>query len=198
MKRTGLDIERIASTLQPPWPRPDLPHVAIAGRSNVGKSSLLNKLFHRKKLAGTSKTPGKTRSLQFFLVENKFVVCDLPGYGFAAVSKDLRNLWSGAIRSYLESEQGPRGVIVLIDGRHPPSAQDVQLAGALQALNMPWLPVLTKADKVPRGKRHSHVRAAAAALGIDVDDIAWTSAETAEGMDKLWRDLYDLLRTDGD
>lgn len=193
MKRQSANVECLAMTLKPPWPRLDLPHVAIAGRSNVGKSSLLNQLFGKKKIAAVSKSPGKTKSLQFFLVANKFILCDLPGYGYAQVPKNLRRLWGSVIDSYVRGHPGPVGVLTLIDGRHLPTWQDIQLAEALAAAGKPRLLVLTKADKVGHGQRGQQAAAIAKALNCQASDLLWTSAKTGEGYDQVWLSLWDLF-----
>lgn len=177
---------RIQRRLEPPYPRTDLAHVAVAGRSNVGKSSLLNRLLARKHLAGVGKQPGKTRSLDFFLVGERLVLCDLPGYGYAAVATTLRERWGQAIERYLTTPPGPRVVLLLVDGRHEPTAMDIDLAAFLRAHHLPYRIVLTKADKVPRGKRTRHAAAIAAALNMGDEPPLWTSAHTGEGIDKLW------------
>ena len=188
-------IEVLRQGLRPPWPRPDVPHIAIAGRSNVGKSSLLNALLKRKKLAGVGKNPGKTRSLHSYLIDNTFVLCDLPGYGYAKVPKTLRARWGAAIQEYLQAPM-VRGVVCLIDGRHPPTTLDLQMVETLEHLELPWLPVLTKADKVPRGKRGKHTTTAGHELRIAPDQLIWTSATTGEGLGELYRTIRELAEAD--
>lgn len=180
-------IENLGRTLRPPWPGVAFAHVALAGRSNVGKSSLLNRLLGRRKLAGVGKTPGKTRSLQFFLVDGRFVLVDLPGYGWARVSRSLRQRWDSSIEDYLRSTPELAGVLVLVDGRlEEPSPLDLQLVEWLEARSIPWLPVFTKADKVGRGKRGAIEAAWCRASGAPRAALLWTSASTGEGIEGLW------------
>ncbi|XP_060085031.1 probable GTP-binding protein EngB [Ylistrum balloti] len=188
------EIIQIAKTLKPPWPRTDLPHLAIAGRSNVGKSSLLNCLFKRRKVAGVSKTPGKTKALQFYLADNRFILCDFPGYGYARVSKKLRDFWRSSIENYLTEEISPVGVFVLLDGRHAPTDLDLQLIDALNRYELPFLLVLTKADKVARGKRNAYANRAAVSIGVRTEDLLWTSATTGEGIIELWKSIEQLIQ----
>lgn len=188
-----LQIEQLRTGMRPPWPRTDLPHIAVAGRSNVGKSSLLNKMLGRKALAGVGKSPGKTRSLHFYEIEKKFVLCDLPGYGYAKIAKKMRVMWSQAIETYLQSETGPIAIVALIDGRHPPTDQDVALAETIDELELAWLPVLTKADKVPRSKRIRHQDIAAEKLGTEPEDLLWTSSTTGEGTRELLAEISRLV-----
>jgi GTP-binding protein len=133
-------------------PREWLPHVAVAGRSNVGKSSLLNWMF-RRTVAKVAKSPGKTRTLNFFLVNRSFYVVDLPGYGYAKVSKDLREQWGRELDEYLTRDERLAGVVSLVDVRHPPTPLDLSLQEMLLATGRERVVVLTKADKVGRGER---------------------------------------------
>lgn len=183
---SAVRVELIGRSLKPPWPGADLPHVAVAGRSNVGKSSLVNRLVGRRDVAAVGKAPGKTKGLHFYAIDDAFVLVDLPGYGYAKVSKDLRGLWGKAITDYVSTMPTLSGVIVLVDGRlDPPSPLDVQLMGWLESIGRVWLPVYTKADKVGRGKRG----AIAAGLRRATDrrdlDPLWTSSVTGEGVPEL-------------
>jgi len=129
-------------------PRDGRPQIAFAGRSNVGKSSLLNRLVGRKNLAKVSGTPGKTRCLNIFLLQDKYYFVDLPGYGFAKVSKTERAAWSKLTEQYLNSQEGPSALVCLFDGRRTPNEVDVEWWAWLKAAEKPFLPVLTKADKL--------------------------------------------------
>src|SRR4030067_1755790 len=124
-------------------PKDNFPHIVFAGKSNVGKSSLINVLCNQKKLAQISKTPGKTKALNFFLINNKIYFVDLPGYGYAKVSKEFRQMWSDLIEGYLKSSPQLKGVIFLLDMRHPPSEDDLQLKTFLDHHNLNYLIVLT-------------------------------------------------------
>ena len=133
-------------------PKDNLPQIAFAGRSNVGKSSLLNKLTGRKKLAKVSNTPGKTRSLNFYLVNDKFYFVDLPGYGYAKVSKTERASWAELIGEYLEQAENLIGLIVLLDCRREPNDDDLRLLQWLDKKELPGIAIVTKADKLSKEK----------------------------------------------
>ncbi|UCG61441.1 MAG: YihA family ribosome biogenesis GTP-binding protein [Candidatus Zixiibacteriota bacterium] len=139
-------------------PKDNRPQVAFAGRSNVGKSSLLNKLTGRKKLAKVSNTPGKTRSLNFYLVNDRFYFVDLPGYGYARASKSEQRDWARLIEDYLENSDRLAGLVVLLDCRREITEQDAQLFEWLAAKELPGIAVVTKADKLRRDKLNRKVR----------------------------------------
>ncbi len=139
-------------------PKDRLPQIAFAGRSNVGKSSLLNKLIGMKKMAKVSSTPGKTRSINFFLINNKYYFVDLPGYGYAKVSKSERESWGELIETYLETSRNLFGLLILLDCRREPNEQDKQLMEWLEDKEMPRLAIITKADKLNRDKINRKVR----------------------------------------
>ena len=145
-------VFRLAALKPHERPKEWFPHIAVAGRSNVGKSSLINWLF-RRTVARVAKAPGKTRMLNFFLVNSNFYLVDLPGYGYAKVSKTLRDQWGRELGAYLADEERLAGVITLMDIRHGPTALDVDLQKILEDCGRIRVPVLTKADKVSRGQR---------------------------------------------
>lgn len=134
-------------------PPPDLPEVCFAGRSNVGKSSLINAITNRKKLAKTSNVPGKTREMNFFLINDKWYLVDLPGYGYAKVSKKESARWGGEIRRYLLNRESLRLIILVVDIRHEPSVLDEEFMLWLAENQLPFAIVLTKADKISKNKR---------------------------------------------
>src|SRR4249919_1484226 len=134
-------------------PEPTMPEVAFAGRSNVGKSSLLNRLVHRRKLARVSNTPGRTREVNFFRVNDSFVLVDLPGYGYARVSKERRAEWKPLIEGYLQSSPQLRGIVQLLDIRHDPTNDDRHMLDFLGELGVPTIVVLTKIDKLTATQR---------------------------------------------
>ena len=172
------------------YPKRALPEVAFAGRSNVGKSSLINRLLGRCKLARVSRTPGRTRVLNFFLVNDRFYFVDLPGYGYAAVPSRVRETWGPMIEGYLTTRPTLRGVVLLLDARHPPQAHDVATRAWLAQERIAHLLVLTKIDKVPRGQRAAHLGEAAARLGLqDPGLLLPFSALTGEGEAALWKAL---------
>ena len=137
------------------WPKPSLPEVAFAGRSNVGKSSLINALVGRKNLARTSSTPGKTQLLNFFGIDGRFILVDLPGYGYAKVPLAVRGKWQPMIEEYLGARETLRGAVVLIDARRGAGDMDLQLLGWLGAVDVPACIALTKADKLKRAERRA-------------------------------------------
>ncbi|RKX25912.1 MAG: YihA family ribosome biogenesis GTP-binding protein [Candidatus Zixiibacteriota bacterium] len=142
------------------------PQVAVAGRSNVGKSSLLNRIVGRKKIAKVSKTPGRTRSLNFFLVSDRFHLVDLPGYGYAKVSKSLRASWGKLIEEYLVNCDDLVGLVLLLDCRREPTEEDWQLIRWLAERELPVLVAITKADKLNRDKLNKKVRKIESELGV--------------------------------
>lgn len=134
------------------YPAGLLAEVALAGRSNVGKSSLLNKMVNRKKLARTSNTPGRTRLINFFLINECFHLVDLPGYGYAKVSAGERENWGKMIETYLLGRENLKGVLLLVDSRHPPSVLDVQVFRWFRDIGLPVAVVATKADKLSHSR----------------------------------------------
>jgi GTP-binding protein len=164
-------------------PRDWSPQVAIAGRSNVGKSSLINWLF-RRRMARVAKAPGKTRTLNFFRVNQSFYLVDLPGYGYAKVDKSLRQDWHRELARYLAEEERLAGVICLLDIRHPPSRLDLELHQMLLGSSLSRLVVLTKADKVSRGKAASMRAAIQRELGLATPPLT-VSVRTGEGRREL-------------
>lgn len=164
------------------------PQVAMAGRSNVGKSSLINSLAGRKKLAKISSSPGKTRSLNFYRVTpGDFYLVDLPGYGYARTSKSERAQWGQVIDSYVQGNTWLKAVAVLLDSRHSPQKIDLELVTYLQGIGMTIIPIMTKADKTKQRDREQ-IRKQWAAL-LDGQKPLVTSAETGLGMDAAWAAL---------
>lgn len=175
--------------------RPDagLPEIAFAGRSNVGKSSLLNRLVHRKKLARVSNTPGRTREINFFKVNDRFVLVDLPGYGYARVSKERRAEWKPLIESYLRGSSDLRGIVQLLDVRHDPTADDRSMLDFLGDLGIPTIVVLTKVDKLTPAERTRRIVQLASELTLDDDQLIPFSAVTGEGRNDLAEAIESLL-----
>lgn len=187
------------------FPAPERPEFAFAGRSNVGKSSLLNRLAARRGLARTSAEPGKTRLLNFFRVtcaverdgedpqRREVVLVDLPGYGYAKVSKEERNRWRSLVESYLGGRDVLRAVVVLQDLRREFSESESDLLAWLAARGVPAILVLTKTDKLPPMQRGKRVRALRDASGLPEEQVIVTSAVTGDGVDALWRALFSTL-----
>ena len=174
-------------------PEPSLPEIAFAGRSNVGKSSLLNRLVRRKSFARVSNTPGRTRELNFFLVNKLFVLVDLPGYGYARISKARRAEWRPLIEGYLRSSQKLRGIVQLLDVRHAPTDDDRQLFDMLAELGVPTIVAVTKTDKLAPAKVRERVHALAVELELDEQQMIPFSAVTGAGRDDLAEALVSLL-----
>ena len=169
------------------------PEIAFAGRSNVGKSSLLNRLVKRKAFARVSNTPGRTRELNFFLVNKAFVFVDLPGYGYARISRARRAEWRPLIEGYLSRSPALRGVVQLLDIRHDPTDEDLQMFEMLAEIGVPAIVVCTKIDKISRGQVAERVKALAAAVALDEDQVIAFSAVTGAGRDELAEAVVDLL-----
>lgn len=163
---------------------PPLPEIAFIGRSNVGKSSLLNALLGRKGLARVSGTPGKTQLMNVFRLPGFYLV-DLPGYGWARASQAMRKDFRNLLEGYLTGRGRLIGVVWLLDIRHPPSDDDLTIQNLLIRAGLPALAVLTKADKLPRGQRLQAVRERARELGLDPDDLMVTASTTGEGISDL-------------
>jgi GTP-binding protein len=172
-------------------PREWVPHVAVAGRSNVGKSSLLNWLFGRS-LARVAKAPGKTRTLNFYLVNGAYYLVDLPGYGYAKVAKELRAEWGRELERYIADEKRLAGVVTLMDTRHGPSALDLDLQDLLDEAGLGKVVVLTKADKVGRGQRARMQDEVQHRLGLETRPMA-VSVRTGEGRRDLVRQIDELV-----
>lgn len=174
-------------------PTSELPEIAFSGRSNVGKSSLLNKLVKRKALARVSSTPGKTREINFFRVNDAFHLVDLPGYGYARLSKSAREAWRPLIEGYLRTSEYLRGVVQLIDARHPPSGDDLRMMDFLATVGVPTIVVATKVDKLSKAERTQTLVSLAARLGIEDEQLIPFSARTGEGRDELAHAVVSLL-----
>ena len=174
-------------------PTNELPEVAFAGRSNVGKSSLLNRLVRRKAFARVSNTPGRTREINFFKVNDRFVLADLPGYGYAKISKTRKAEWLPLIEGYLRASPALRGVVQLLDVRHDPSNEDLQMLDFLADIGAPTVVVLTKIDKLKPRQVAERVHAIAVALRLEDDQVIPFSAETNAGRDDLAEALVSLV-----
>lgn len=174
-------------------PPSELPEIAFSGRSNVGKSSLLNTLVRHKSLARVSQQPGKTREINFFLVNDAFVLVDLPGYGYAKVSRDARALWRPLIESYLERSAQLRGIVQLLDVRRDPSDDDRHMLEFLAELGVPTIIALTKVDKVSATECRQLVTNITSALGLEADQVIPFSSVTRRGRDELAAAIESLL-----
>lgn len=176
-------------------PTRDWPEVAFVGRSNVGKSSLINMLVHRKKLAYTSKKPGKTREFNFYLINNRFYFVDLPGFGYAQVSKEEQKAWADFIEQYLNQRLPLRAIVHLVDSRHPPTDQDEDVMVFMRGHRVPYIVALSKTDKLSNNQRAQSVARVEKKLGevgLEVPVVA-TSAKTGRGKNELWGEIGPYL-----
>lgn len=174
-------------------PELTLPEIAFAGRSNVGKSSLLNTLVRRKAFARVSRTPGRTREINFFNVNNQFVLTDLPGYGYARISKERKADWKPLIEGYLKKTSVLAGVVLLLDIRRDPSEDDMAMLDFLSEAELPTIIALTKMDKLPRAAAAERVEAIRNELGLEPDQTIPFSSSTGEGRDELAEAMMGLL-----
>jgi GTP-binding protein len=174
-----------------------LPQIAFSGRSNVGKSSLINTLLQRtrSKVAHVSSTPGKTQALNFYRVNDQFFLVDLPGYGYARVPQEKRKDWGPLIEWYLSESGKVRGVVHLVDSRHAPTRHDLWMVSYLSEIALPALVVLTKVDKLKKLERERSRARALEALEVDEGQVVEFSAKTGEGRDELLAALSELLRS---
>ena len=189
------NAEIVISAVQPEqYPKSKLPEIALAGRSNVGKSSFINTLINRKGLARTSGKPGKTQTLNFYLIEEALHFVDVPGYGYAKVSKTERAKWGKMIETYITEREQLQAVVSLVDMRHDPSAEDIQMYEFLKYYNIPVIVVATKCDKIKKNQWNKHESAIKRKLDFDPsDDFIVFSSETKEGKDKAWAAIEKYL-----
>jgi len=189
--------EFVTSATEPDqYPWPDRPEIAFGGRSNVGKSSLINTLIERKGLVETSKQPGRTQTINFFDVNDEFYVVDLPGYGYAKVSREERKAWGPMIETYLQQRRSLEAIVCVMDVRRGLEADDLQLIEAAPHFGLQAVPVFTKADKLGTQKRKKRRREIADLLGIEPDEILLFSSEKRIGKRDLWRRLEPLVGID--
>jgi GTP-binding protein len=193
MKVVSSDI--VISAVRPAqYPETDLPEFALAGRSNVGKSSFINKMLNRKGLARISSKPGKTQTLNFYLINEILHFVDVPGYGYAKVSKSERAAWGKMIETYITSREQLRAVVLIVDLRHPPTQDDIMMYDFLKHYDIPCVVIATKADKIPRGKWQKYLKVTKETLDLDENDqIVLFSSETGEGKDKAWSILQSYM-----
>lgn len=166
-------------------PKDQLPEIAFAGRSNVGKSSALNRLVNVKNLAKTSSTPGKTRLINFFLIDKSLYFVDLPGYGYARISKSMRKSWGRLVEEYLKDRENLKGTVLLVDSRRGPLEPDMQLVEWLDFYRKRKLIVLTKSDKLSRSALAQGVRNACQLLDVELESLVPFSARTGKGKDRI-------------
>ncbi len=175
------------------YPETSLPEVAFAGRSNVGKSTLINTLVNRRGLVRTSSTPGRTQLLNFFDINGEFSLVDLPGYGFAKVPLAVKKDWGPMVRTYLERREQLKGVVVLFDIRRVPREEDLDLLDWLEEFEVPTIPVITKIDKISRNRRAAQVKPILEATGLPLEAFSFFSALSKEGREDIWERIEDAL-----
>jgi GTP-binding protein len=186
--------EFIKSATKPAhYPPAVLPEIAFAGRSNVGKSSLVNVLVNRKSLVRTSSTPGRTQLINFFTVNNQFTLVDLPGYGYAKVPLAVKKEWGPMIETYLSSRSSLRAVVLILDIRRTPVAEDRQMLDWLRGYNIPSILVVTKCDKVTRNEKARQAAVIAHTLGVTREELTFFSTLTREGKDEIWQRIETRL-----
>lgn len=193
MRITRSELEAVAAARKQ-YPSGDIPEIAFAGRSNVGKSTLLNLITGRKNLARVSGNPGKTRTINFYNINNGlFRIVDLPGYGYAKLSKSQTENWGKMIEEYLENRPNLLKVAQLVDCRHEPSRQDVQMYDYLKYYGLDGLVIATKADKISRNKLNSNLKVIRKTLSMGPDDIIIPASSLAKTGDEQIRDVIEAL-----
>ena len=185
MKIKNIELEQVAG-FREQWPREDLPELAFVGRSNVGKSSFINSFLGRKKLAKTSSVPGKTRTINFYRINDKFRLVDLPGYGYAKVSKKEKAKWDKLITEYLHQREALREVFLLVDIRHEPTALDKQMYDWIRETGFTGFVIATKFDKIKKSQTQKHIKDIMKKLEIDDEGLIFAySLETKHNKDVL-------------
>ncbi len=189
------NVEMVISAVRPDqYPEDGLPEFALAGRSNVGKSSFINRMIGRKALARISSKPGKTQTLNFYKIEEQLFFVDVPGYGYAKVSKSEREAWGKMIERYFTGRQELKAVVQIIDLRHPPTADDRMMYDFLKHYNIPCIVIATKADKIPKGKWDKHKKIVKETLEMEKNDpLIVFSSETGLGFEEAWRTIENRM-----
>jgi GTP-binding protein len=183
--------------LESHYPSPDKPEIAFAGRSNVGKSSLINALLGRKKLARTSSTPGRTQALNFFLIQDRYYFVDLPGYGYARVPLEVKRSWGTMVETYLRKRANLKGVVLILDIRREPTEGDIQLLEWLNRYRIHSISVLTKADKLSRSRSAARAGLISEQLKAFAPDTPTVfSAKTLQGRQGLWQLISGLIEVE--
>ncbi|MFJ7738719.1 ribosome biogenesis GTP-binding protein YihA/YsxC [Lysinibacillus sp. NPDC097287] len=185
------NVELVISAVRPEqYPEDGLPEFALAGRSNVGKSSFINRMIGRKSMARISSKPGKTQTLNFYKIEEQLFFVDVPGYGYAKVSKTEREAWGKMIERYITGREELKAVVQIVDLRHPPTADDCMMYDFLKHYNIPCIIIATKADKIPKGKWDKHKKIVKDTLEMDKNDpLIVFSSEKGLGFEEVWREI---------
>jgi GTP-binding protein len=186
--------EFVKSAIKPSqYPPAILPEIAFAGRSNVGKSSLINALVNRKHLVKTSRTPGRTQLINFFNINGIFSFVDLPGYGYAKVPKSIRKTWGPMIETYLSARKALKGVVLIMDIRRIPYQEELNFVEWLDRFGLPNILILTKMDKLSKTKQIKQQHSIAETLDVAKDDLILFSAKSRQGKDSVWKAIQKLL-----
>jgi GTP-binding protein len=175
------------------YPPAILPEIAFSGRSNVGKSSLINTLVNRKRLVKTSSTPGRTQLINFFDINNAFSFVDLPGFGYARVPESIKRTWGPMVETYLSTRKTLKGVVLIMDIRRVPGAQELEFIEWLRYYTIPSILILTKADKLSKSKQMNQHIAITKILGVDRNDLILFSAKSRMGKDAIWAAIEQLI-----
>ncbi|HEC2153950.1 ribosome biogenesis GTP-binding protein YihA/YsxC [Staphylococcus delphini] len=190
------EVDILISAVKPEqYPELDLPEVALSGRSNVGKSTFINSMIGRKNMARTSQQPGKTQTLNFFNIDNQLIFVDVPGYGYAKVSKKQREAFGKMIETYITTREALKLVIQLVDLRHPPTEDDVLMYDFLKYYDIPTLIIATKEDKIPKGKVQKHIKIIKEKLELEPGDqiISYSSIEKKK-QDQIWAAISAFIK----
>ncbi len=193
MKISKADLDRVA-VMEEQYPKDDLPELALAGRSNVGKSSFINSMVNRKNLARTSSKPGKTRTINFYKINDSFRLVDLPGYGYARVSKEEKEKWAHIIEEYLNSRENLREVLLVIDMRHRPSKDDVLMYDWIKHFGFGQYVIATKADKIKKSQLDKHIKVIMEELGIERDQLIAYSSEKTKMDQDMWARIESIIK----
>ena len=175
------------------YPPEILPEIAFSGRSNVGKSSLINTLVNRKRLVKTSSTPGRTQLINFFDINNAFSFVDLPGFGYARVPESIKRTWGPMVETYLSTRKTLKGVVLIMDIRRIPGTQELEFIEWLRYYTIPSILILTKADKLSKSKQMNQHIAITKILGVDRNDLILFSAKSRKGKDATWAAIEPLI-----
>ncbi len=180
------------------YPLEGIPEIALAGRSNVGKSSIINTLLNRRNFARTSQTPGKTRTINFYLINNEFYFVDLPGYGYAKIAKSEKEKWGGIMERYLESRQELCSIFLLVDIRHEPTADDKLMYEWIKHFGYNCVVIATKADKISRGQYQKHISIIRKKLQMESSEkVIPVSSLKKTGVEELWEEIVNQYNQHG-
>lgn len=194
MKINSVELERVA-VHQEQYPNENIPEIALAGRSNVGKSSFINSFINRKSLARTSSTPGKTRTINFYNINNEFRLVDLPGYGYARVSKKEKDKWAHIIEEYLNKRENLKEIILIVDIRHSPTDQDLDMFRWIKAFGYKGIVLATKADKISKGKFQHHQKIIRQKLELEDNSLIIPySSESKVNKDNIEKIILDIIK----